>query len=320
MKRTTWLLGVAGVGVAVGVALALRSGAAGATDGAPAEAAAAEAAAIDPGAPAPAAVAPGAAAAEAAGALEVQTLAPGFEYGRYALPQPSRLGPGDTAFVRVDPVRVHLEVRAASLRDRKLHKASEWGADPPDARAVAVMNSSMFADDWLTSVGHLEVRGVVQNARWAAQQNSVLVADPKGDKAGAALLDLACEPTGRDAVKRWRTAVQSIRMLGCDGSVVWAPDTRQWSSAIIGMDKEGRLLFLHTRAPYSMHDLAEQLRASPLGLTRLHYTEGGPEASLYVRGPGVEVRRFGSYETGFVENDDNAAEWDLPNVVVAVAP
>lgn len=252
--------------------------------------------------------------------LEVTELAPGFELGRYRVAVPSRLGPGETVFVRLDPARVHLEVRAAALGDKKLRTASGWGATHADATAVAVMNSSMFQDDWLTSVGRLEVRGEVQNPHWAAQQNSVLVADPGSPGPGtpsAALVDLGCVADRDEALAPWTTRVQSIRLLGCAGDVVWAEQDRAWSSALIGQDRKGRLLFLQTRAPYSMHTLAEQLRAAPLDLVRLHYTEGGPEASLYVRGPGVERRLFGSYETGFFENDDNDREWELPNVVVA---
>jgi len=287
-----------------------------------AAAASAAAAAAPAAAGSPADAATGAPAADAP-RLEVSELAPGFELGRYRLPEPSRLGPGETVFVRLDPARVHLEVRAAALGDKKLRTASSWGATHPDATAVAVMNSSMFQDDWLTSVGRMEVRGEVQNPHWAAQQNSVLVADPGKPGPGtptAALVDLGCVADRDAAFAPWTTRVQSIRLLGCNGDVVWAEQDRAWSSALIGQDRKGRLLFLQTRAPYSMHSLAQQLHDAPLDLVRMHYTEGGPEASLYVRAPGVERRLFGSYETGFVENDDNAREWELPNVVVAWVP
>ncbi len=50
------------------------------------------------------------------------------------------------------------------------------------------------------------------------------------------------------------------------------------------------------------------------------YLEGGPEASLHVQTPGKTVRRIGSYETGFNENDDNDRYWGLPNVIGVVAP
>ncbi len=247
------------------------------------------------------------------------TLAPGFELGTFPLPIPSRLGPGSVTFVRVDPAVVDLEVRAASLTDKRLRKASEWGHSPEKARAVAVINTSMFADDWLTSVGHLVVDGVAQNPRWAAQQNSLFVANPVGESGPrAAIVNLGC--ADRDAVVgAWKTQVQSIRMLGCGGENVWSQQARSWSSALVGADNQGRILFLHTRAPYTMHDLVDLLLATPLDLVALHYGEGGPEASLYVRGPNVELREVGSYETGFLENDNNALEWELPNVLVAVA-
>lgn len=50
------------------------------------------------------------------------------------------------------------------------------------------------------------------------------------------------------------------------------------------------------------------------------YLEGDPEATPYVRGPGAaEIERFGSYETDFNENDDNATAWPLPNIIGVVA-
>jgi len=107
-------------------------------------------------------------------------------------------------------------------------------------------------------------------------------------------------------------------MLDCEGENVWAQEVRRWSSALVGADAQGRILFLHTRAPYTMHDLVDLLKSAPLDLVALHYAEGGPEASLYVRGPGVERTEVGSYETGFIEHND--AEWELPNVIEAVAP
>lgn len=284
-------------------------------------------AALSPDASAPAAEAPSAEDAPSPSAIalapealpSLTTLAPGFELGRLPLPTPSALGPGVVTYVRVDPSLVRLEVRAASLRDKTLRKASEWGQDPADAKAIAVINSSMFRDDWLSSLGRFVVGGKAQNKGWAEQQNSLFVADPLSPAGPrAALVNLGC--ADRDAtVAAWHTQVQSIRMVGCSRENVWTQEPRSWSSALVGADAQGRILFLHTRAPYTMHDLVDMLLAGPLDLVALHYAEGGPEASLYVRGPGVERHEVGSYETGFVENDSNADEWDLPNVIVAIA-
>jgi hypothetical protein len=50
-------------------------------------------------------------------------------------------------------------------------------------------------------------------------------------------------------------------------------------------------------------------------LTGALFLEGGPEASLVAKGPEGELSRVGSYETTFVENDENHVFWTLPNVI-----
>ncbi len=253
--------------------------------------------------------------AVAADPLAPRTLGPGFEYGRWKLPVPSPLGDSTLRFVRFDPASVRLEVRAASLGDGRIRAARDWARD--DRVPVAVTNTSMFASDWLSSVGRLVVAGRAQREAWAALQNSLLLADPVGAGPRARLANLGCEDREQLA-SGWKTQVQSIRMVGCDGANVWAQEARSWSSALVGADRSGRILFLHTRSPYTMHDLVDMLLASPLDIVALHYGEGGPEASLYVRAAGFEEVNVGSFETGFVSDDANAQEWELPNVVVAV--
>jgi hypothetical protein len=45
------------------------------------------------------------------------------------------------------------------------------------------------------------------------------------------------------------------------------------------------------------------------------YLEGGPEASFYLNHNGIEVKKFGSYETDFNENDDNEGFLEIPNII-----
>ena len=105
-------------------------------------------------------------------------------------------------------------------------------------------------------------------------------------------------------------------MIDCRGRNVWAPQPRKWSTACVGTDRRGRVLLIHARAPFATHDLVNALLKLPLGLERLMYVEGGPEASLYVRADGrAAVSEVGSFETGFFENDANRVFWPLPNVI-----
>ncbi|HVT58535.1 MAG TPA: phosphodiester glycosidase family protein [Thermoanaerobaculia bacterium] len=90
------------------------------------------------------------------------------------------------------------------------------------------------------------------------------------------------------------------------------------ATAAIGVDRAGRVLFIHSRSPYSVHDLIAQLQKLPIDLARAMYVEGGPEAQLYVRAGHDDLEFIGSYETGFIERDDNDHAWPVPNVVVVV--
>ena len=68
-------------------------------------------------------------------------------------------------------------------------------------------------------------------------------------------------------------------------------------------------MLLHARAAVTMAELSRALAAHDLA--GAIFLEGGPEASLIAG----ELELVGSYETGFVENDDNHAFWALPNVI-----
>lgn len=84
---------------------------------------------------------------------------------------------------------------------------------------------------------------------------------------------------------------------------------------IIGIDKDGNILFIFTRSPYSVHDFINIILNSSLKLYNAMYLEGGPEASLYLNHNEHKVEKMGSYETGFNENDDNYEFWHIPNII-----
>ena len=74
------------------------------------------------------------------------------------------------------------------------------------------------------------------------------------------------------------------------------------------------MLFVFLRAPRTMSDFNRLLLSLPLGVVAAMHVEGGPEASLSVRGA-VHLDANGSYETGFVENDGERSQWAIPNVL-----
>jgi hypothetical protein len=118
------------------------------------------------------------------------------------------------------------------------------------------------------------------------------------------LIDRGC-----DDFEAWKTHygafVQNIRMVSCKGENVWARGGQEWSIAAVGVDRRGRLLFIHSRSPYTPHDLIENLLSLPLGLAGAMYVEGGPEAQLYIHSGDREIERVGSRGTSLFDSGDN---------------
>jgi hypothetical protein len=114
---------------------------------------------------------------------------------------------------------------------------------------------------------------------------------------------------------KYHSFIQCLRLIDARRQNVWFVDNKKWSMSIVVLDSVGNLLFIFTRSPYTMYQHINNLLALPLGIQTAMYLEGGPEASLYFSHNGINLRKFGSYETGFVEADDNQSFWDLPNVL-----
>jgi len=122
-------------------------------------------------------------------------------------------------------------------------------------------------------------------------------------------------PVGAD----YHVVSQNLRLMASDdgkrGRGVWSRQAKRWSEAALGVDAQGRLLLIFTRAPFSMWELNRFLQRLPLGIVRAMHLEGGPEASLSLHGPGLQRDLCGSYETGFRLDDTNVEQWPLPNVL-----
>ena len=104
-------------------------------------------------------------------------------------------------------------------------------------------------------------------------------------------------------------------MVSCKRENVWAPQNKIWSTAAVGTDIKGRILFIHVRSPYSTHDLINMLMQIPIKLERAMYVEGGADAQLYINTGKEEHEFIGSYSTGLREHDQNTFSHPIPNVL-----
>lgn len=240
-----------------------------------------------------------------------RALEPGLEVGLFDGP-PGAVGDGKIAVVRIDPAAFELRLLNASAPGQgERRTVRDWAAQ---AGAAAAINASMYQEDLRTSVSLMRTRGHV-NQRRVSRDRTALVFDPL-DRALPAvrLVDRDCEDL-EAAARGYGTVIQSIRMVSCQRRNVWAASPRRVSVAAIGLDGAGRVLFIHARSPWPVHELVQALLALPLDMRQAMYVEGGPEAQLFARGGGEELERLGAYEAAPSAPSDG---WPVPNVVAAV--
>jgi len=228
-------------------------------------------------------------------AISWQLLQPGVEYA----------SPDKLHIVRVDPARATLTVALASELGAP-RTAAEWCRA---SNLSVAINLGMFQLDGRSNVGYLRHGSHANNPRWN-DYNAVLALNP-----GARWLD---RDQSKDPLAGYEIVVQNLRLIDGHRRNVWAKSDKRWSEAAIAIDSKHRLLFIFSRAPYSMREFNDLLLKLPLDVAGAMHVEGGPEASLSIHAGGINLDLAGSYETGFWPNDSNRKQWPIPNVLGVV--
>ena len=180
---------------------------------------------------------------------------------------------------------------------------------------MAAINASMYQTDRRTSVSLMRSPAHVNNPHLSKDMTVLAFGPKRPGLAPVALIDRECDDWER-LLGDYDTAVQSIRMVDCHGRNVWAAREERWSVAGVGMDAGGRVLLVHCRQPVRAHDLAAGLLAMPLGLRRLMYVEGGPQAALHVRvGGRTVVSEVGRPQEGGLLAEAARVHLPLPNAI-----
>jgi len=234
-----------------------------------------------------------------------RALAPGLTAERWAMRAKPIAGEACIDVVRVDLAKYRL--RALSRGDGDPARTAPGWRDA--FHLAAVINAGMFHASG-APVGLIVANGAVHGADNAKMGGFVAWDPGGGGDPPIAVTGRSC--AGFDLAKlraRYRSIVQSYRLLDCDGKAMAWSDPKQYSAVAIGVDRGGRVALVHVRGAVTMAELSRELAAHDLAGAL--FLEGGPEASL-VAGA---LARLGSYETGFIDNDDNQRWWDLPNVI-----
>jgi uncharacterized protein YigE (DUF2233 family) len=236
----------------------------------------------------------------------------GLHVGQFTAPRKSHAGDSRITVIRVDPEHFRFRVLSAAQGDSTSRTVRQWCERHS---LVGAINAGMYAKDYLTHVGYMKNEGRVLSRSVRRDYKAAFVCDPvTPGKPSAQIVDFECQDFAalRD---KYRTVVQNIRMISCGRRNVWSQQDKRWSTAALGMDSEGRILFIFCQSPYTVHDLNDMLLELPLDLSRALYLEGGAPASLYLSHNGVTIERHGLYETGGGEEGGLVIAHQLPNVI-----
>ena len=248
-------------------------------------------------------------------AADWKSLAPGLELGWIVATSKSTVGDSRIAVVRIDPALWELELGGRSKTGEAAgYSAREWARI--HGLAVAI-NAGMFGSDYTTHVGYMEYRGHV-NSHGINGYQSVAAFDPRNPENDARfrIFDLDAPGITIETIRRdYASVVQNLRLVKRPGVNRWSKQDKKWSEAALGEDTEGRILFVFSRSPFSMHTMNSELLSAGIGLVALQHLEGGPEAQLYLHVGDVELELTGSYESSYEESDENTIAWPIPNVL-----
>ncbi|MBD3315641.1 MAG: hypothetical protein GF344_07635 [Chitinivibrionales bacterium] len=236
----------------------------------------------------------------------------GLYVGEFDAPQKSHRGDSRITVVRVDPEHFAFRVLSAVREDSVRRTVKEWCERH---ELVGAINAGMYAKDYLTHVGYMKNDGRVLNPSVRKDYRAAFVCDPDTTGiASAALVDFECRDFAA-VDRRYRTVVQNLRMISCKRTNVWSRRKRRWSTAALGADDDGFLLFVFCQSPYSVHDLNDMLLELPINLSNAMYLEGGAPASFYLSHNGTTIERYGFFETDGKEGGGLVIEHRLPNVI-----
>ena len=241
-----------------------------------------------------------------------RTLQPGVELASISAGKMLSGKPGLLYVVRVDPGRAKIGAGLASEKGGETRTAAEWCRM---SRFAVAINLGMYQTDYRSNVGYLRHGRHVNNPRWNSYRSAVAINPSKPSLPPVLWLDLDPSAKPDPRLAEYDIVVQNLRLISKDRKNVWARNDRRWSEAALAVDGRGRLLFLFTRAPHVMRDFNDLLLKLPLDIAGAMHVEGGPEASLSIHVPGLDLDLSGSYETGFRPDDGNAQQWRIPNVL-----
>ncbi|MFO7657168.1 MAG: phosphodiester glycosidase family protein [Bacteroidales bacterium] len=236
----------------------------------------------------------------------------GLYIGRFIAQQKSQYGNSEIIVIKIDPEIYTFRLLSAAEMNHQNLNTRQWCEK---YNLIGAVNAGMFQADYKSNVGYMKNFDYTNNRRISPSYHSVAAFNPKDSLNPSFRIIDTDEMEIQQFIDHYHTVIQNLRLIKSPAQNRWSQQEKMWSEAALGQDREGNVLFIFSRSPYSMHDFNKILIQLPIDIVNAMHLEGGPEASLYFNFNGIEIEGAGSYETNFNENDNNDYPSTLPNVI-----
>lgn len=236
----------------------------------------------------------------------------GLFIGNFTANHKSIVSDSKITIVKIDPEIYSLQLLCAKEYEGISLTAKEWCEK---FGLMATVNAGMFQADYLSNVGYMKNFKHVNNSSIRTDYYSVSAFNPINQDIPEFRMYDIDNVDMKTIINNYNTVIQNLRLIKRPGENRWSQQAKIWSEVALGEDRDGNVLFIFCRSPYSMHDLNNILIELPIDIVCAQHLEGGPEVSLYLSWNGFNIDKFGSYETSFNEQDKNNHAWSIPNVI-----
>jgi len=244
-----------------------------------------------------------------------ETIVPGLEEASFEIASTSD-SPPRIAILRIDPALFSFRLIAQKNRFTKVATLEEWCREK---QLVVAINASMYREDRQQSTGYMKTRGLVNNGYINPRFGAFFVFDPKDPSLPAVSIIDRKKDDWRTLITKYDTVIQNFRLISPAGANLWPENAKEHSIAAVGMDATGNVLFIHCRAPLTVHAFNEALLDLPMDLAGAMYVEGGPEAAMHLN-LGVKRRSWMGQHENPILGTISERLWPIPNIIGIESP
>jgi hypothetical protein len=232
-----------------------------------------------------------------------------------AAPKLTRISDYKVTILKIDPQYFTFHLVTASRYDSLQRTVKEWCELEG---LIAAINAGMYGGkSRISNVGYMKDFDHINNPNIKENYKAMAAFNSQDNTLPPfKIIDMVNEDWG-NYKEKYNSFTQSMRMIDNNRKpMLWKQKYKMRSSMVVlATDKQGNVLFVFTRSPFTPNEFSDFLLKIPIQIQTAMYLEGGPESSLYVNNGEIIIEKIGSYVSRTFAHDRNYEFRKMPNVI-----